>query len=140
MEAFRRGRAGVGLNGKQVGDRFGGGRKFEVRSVDDIRRHRAAASHVNGLGAVMRFLAAGVAGRARLGAAEVLGARQFIAGVIEHLIGTHLRRGVGTEAVNLPRKNYQDEQYEQLHEERHDHAPIRHESVRSLTGQPRTRA
>jgi hypothetical protein len=61
VQAFRRRWAGVGLEGEQVGDRVGGRRKFKVRSVDDVRCQRAAASHVNGLGPVMRFPAAGTA-------------------------------------------------------------------------------
>jgi hypothetical protein len=110
VEAFCRGRAGVGLDRKQVGDCVGGGRKFKVGGIDDTPCHRSAASHVNGLSAVMRFLASSAAGRARLGAAEILRAGQFVAGVVKHLVGIYLRRGVGTEVVDLPREHYQDEQ------------------------------
>ncbi len=109
MQAFRRGRAGGGLKGKQVGDCVRGGKEFKVRSVDDFRRQRTAASHVNGLGAVMRFLTAGVAVGARLSAAEVLGARQFVAGVINNFVGAQLGWSVGTELSNLPRKNHDNE-------------------------------
>jgi hypothetical protein len=69
---------------------------------------------MNGLGTVVRFLASGAAGGARLGAAKVFGARQFVAGVIDDFVGFQLCRSVGAKLVNLPRENDDDEQQEQL--------------------------
>ena len=108
MQAFRRSRAGGGLQGQQVGDCVSGGKKFKARSVNDFRCQRTTASHVNGLGAVMRFLSAGLAVGARLSAAEVFGARQLVAGVIDNFVGA-LGWSVGTELSNLPRKNHDNE-------------------------------
>ncbi len=105
MQAFRRRRAGAGgFEGEQIGDGARGGRKFEVGSVDNFRSERAAASYVNGLGAVMRFVTAGAAGGSGLGAAKVFGARQFVAGIIDHFIGLYLGWGVGAKLGNLLRE------------------------------------
>jgi hypothetical protein len=56
----------------------------------------------------MRFLSAGLAVGARLSAAEVFGARQLVAGVIDNFVGA-LGWSVGTELSNLPRKNHDNE-------------------------------
>ena len=109
MQAFGRRRAGGGLQGQQVGDCVSGGKEFKARSVHDLRRQRTTASHVNGLGAVMRFLTAGLTVGARLSPAEVFGARQLVAGVIDNFVGARLGWSVGTELSNLPRKNHDDE-------------------------------
>ncbi len=58
----------------------------------------------------MRLLAACAARGTGLSAAEVFGARQFVGRVVDHFVGTQLGRSVGTEAVNLPRKNGADKQ------------------------------
>ncbi len=87
----------------------------------------------------MRFLASGAAGRAGLGAAEVFGAGQFVAGVIDHFVGTHFRCSIRTKVVNLVRKNYENEEHEELQRERLQHAPIRHERVGSFSGEPGAR-
>ena len=57
----------------------------------------------------MRFPAPGTAGGAGLRPADILGARQFVAGIVDHFIGNQLRRGVGPHAGNLPRQNHDDE-------------------------------
>jgi len=62
---------------------------------------------MNSLSPVMRFLATGAASGSGLGAAQVLGARQFVAGVIDHFIRPHFRWRVRTELGNL-RRNYND--------------------------------
>jgi len=114
VQTFGRSRAGIRLEGEQIGDGFAGRWEFKVGSVDDLRRKPAAACHVNGLSAVMRFLASGAAGGTGLGAAEIFGARQFVAGVVDHFVRFQLCRRVGAKLVNLPRENDNDEQQEQL--------------------------
>ena len=109
MQAFRRRRSGIGLEGEQVGNCFIGGRKLEVRSVDELRRQRSAASHMNGLGAVTGFLAAGAAGDAGLRSSQIFSARQFVAGIVNHFIGFQLGWGVRTKFVNLPGQNHNHE-------------------------------
>ena len=89
---------------------------------------------------MMRFLASGAAGRAGLSAAEIFSARQFVAGIIDHFVGTNFGCGVRTEPVDLVRKNHEDEEHEKLQRERLQHAPIGHERVGSFAGQPNTRA
>jgi hypothetical protein len=64
---------------------------------------------MNGLSAMMRFLPTGAAARAGLGAAEVFGARKFVARIVDHFIGLYLRRGVGTKPGDLPRNYDHDE-------------------------------
>jgi hypothetical protein len=65
---------------------------------------------MNGLSAVMRFPAARAAGGASLRAAEILGARQFVPGVVDYFIGLQPGWSIGAKAGNLPRKNHDDEQ------------------------------
>jgi hypothetical protein len=95
---------------------------------------------VNGLGTVMRFLSAGAAGCASLGAAQVFGAWQFIAGIVDHFKGPDFGSGVGAETCNLPRKNHDDEQQERLQQPGSEHAPVREKTVGSFPGQARARA
>jgi len=110
MQPLRRRRTRVGLDGKQIGDRADRGRKLQIGSVDNSRCERATASHVNGLGTVMSFLAAGAAASAGLGSAQIFGARKLIPGIVDHFIGPQFGCGVGAEARNLPGKNHDDEQ------------------------------
>ena len=77
-------------------------------------RERITASHANRLRSMVRLLATGAAARSGLSAAEVFGARQFVRRVVDDFIGAQLRCGVGAQAVNLPRKNHDDEQQERL--------------------------
>jgi hypothetical protein len=77
---------------------------------------------VNGLGSVMRFMTTGAAGGSGLSAAEVFGARQFVAGVIDHFIGLHLGWRVGAQLGDLLRDYDQDEQYERFQQQRSQHA------------------
>ena len=62
----------------------------------------------------MSFLAAGTAVHAGLRSAQVFGAREFVAGVVDHFIRTHLRRRVGAKAIDLPRENGNHKQQERL--------------------------
>ncbi len=102
-------------------------------------RQRSPASYANRLRAVMGFLASSAARRARLSAAKIFRARKFVAGIINHFVGAHFGCGVGTETVNLVRKNDEDEEHQELQRERLQHAPVGHERVRSFSGKPRTR-
>ncbi len=95
---------------------------------------------MNGLGPVMRFVASGAAGDSGLGAAQVFGARQFVAGVIDHFIGLHLGRSVGTKLGNLLRDNDQNKQNECFEQQRGQHARVGENAVRSFTSQARARA
>jgi hypothetical protein len=69
VQAFGWRRSGDGFEFEEVGDRFAGRWKFDIRSVDDFRGEGRAAGDVNALDAVMGFLASGVAGFAGLRAA-----------------------------------------------------------------------
>jgi hypothetical protein len=60
---------------------------------------------MNGLGAVMGFLSAGAAGCAGLSAAQILGAGEFVARVVDDFVGLQAGRGVGAEAGDLARNN-----------------------------------
>ncbi len=134
-QAFQWRWAGVRFEREQVGYCIRGGGKFKVGSVDDLRRERATASHVNGLGAVVRFAAAGAASGAGLCAAQIFGARQFVAGVVNHFIGLQLGHSVGAKLVDLPRDNDNNEQQKQLQQPRSQHAPVGENAVRSFPGQ-----
>lgn len=109
VQAFGGRWSGDGLEGEKVSDGAGGRRKLKVRGVDDFLRERSAAGDVNGLGAVMGFLAAGASGLAGLSAAEVFGAWKFVAGIVDHFVGTQFGRGVGPEAIDLAWKDDDDE-------------------------------
>jgi hypothetical protein len=85
-----------GFEGEQVSHRARAGRKFKVGGVDDFRREGSAASYVNGLSSVMGFVTASATGGSGLGASQIFGAREFVAGVIEHFIGPYLGCGVRT--------------------------------------------
>jgi hypothetical protein len=140
VQAFQRrrtwvGGCRVGFEGEQVSYRTRSGRKFKVGSVDDSRRERASAGYVNGLGSVMRFLTAGAACDSGLGAAEVFGAGQFVAGVIDHFIGPHFWCGVRAELGDLLRDYDEDEQHEGFEQQGGQHAGVRENTVRSFAGQ-----
>lgn len=95
---------------------------------------------MNGLGSVMRVVTAGAAGGSSRGAAQVFGARQFVAGVVDHFIGLYLRCGVGTELRNLLRDYDQDEHYERFQQQRSQQACVGENTVRSFACQARTGA
>jgi hypothetical protein len=88
----------------------------------------------------MSLPASGAASRASLRAAHILSARQFIAGVVDHLVRNELRRGVGAHVSNLPRKNHHNEKQERFQQQRCGRASIRGNTVRRFTSQPRLRA
>lgn len=88
----------------------------------------------------MCLLTSGAAGDAGLSSAEVFGARQFVAGVVDHFVGLQLGRGVGTQAGNLPRKNRDDEQQERLKQQRSQHAAVGKNAVRSFAREARSGA
>jgi hypothetical protein len=95
---------------------------------------------VDGLGSVMRFVTTGAASGSGLGAAKVFGARQFVAGVIDDFIGTHLGHRVGTHLGNLSGKNHDDKQQECLQQHCGDHSAIRRDAMRSFASQARAGA
>ena len=85
----------------------------------------------------MSLAATSTASCASLRAAHVLSARQLIAGVVDHLVGDKLRRGVGAHVSNLPRKNHHNEKQKRFKQQRGSHASMRGNTVRSLAGQAR---
>jgi hypothetical protein len=91
---------------------------------------------VNGLRTMMRFQATGASGGARLGAAQVFGARQFITRVVDHFIGTHSGYGVWSEAGNLAGKNDDDEHQESFEQQCTNQASVGKKAVRSFAGEP----
>ena len=86
----------------------------------------------------MGLLTSGAAGGAGLSSAEVFGARQFVAGIVDHFVGLQLGRGVGTKAGNLTRKNRDDEQQKRLNQQRSQHAAVGKNAVRSFTREARS--
>jgi hypothetical protein len=86
MQTLRRRRRRGGLEGQQVGDCGARSRKFEGRSIDNLLRKRTASRHTDRLRAVVDLVATGASRAARLSAAEILGARQFVGRVIDHFI------------------------------------------------------
>ena len=101
MQTFGGCERGIRFEGEQIG--YGGGRrgKFEVGSIDDFLGKRCAAGDVNGLSAVMGFVASRAGDCAGLGSAEVFDAGEFVAGIVDDFIGLQMRRGVGAKAVDF---------------------------------------
>lgn len=56
---------------------------------------------MNGLRAVMGFVASGAGGCAGLGSAEIFDAGEFIAGVVDDFVGLQMRRGVGAQSIDF---------------------------------------
>jgi len=98
VQAFRRGRSGDGLESEKVSDCICGRWKFEIRSVHDFAGERFAARDLDGLSTVVGLLTTGVASRAGLSAAQIFGARQFVAGVIDDFVGLKAGWCIGAEA------------------------------------------
>jgi hypothetical protein len=141
VQTLRRRRSGAGgLEGEKVGDGAGGGGQSKIRSVDDLLCERPAASDVNRLSTVMRFPATSAAFDASLGAAQIFGAWQFVARVIDHFIGLQPGRSIGTEVSNLLRKNYQDKDKECFQQDRSEHAAVGKNTVRGFASQAPFRA
>jgi hypothetical protein len=69
MQPFRGRRSGKRFESEQIGDGFGGRGEFEIRSVNHFFGERRAAIDLNGLTAMMRFVAAGAPAGAGLGSA-----------------------------------------------------------------------
>jgi hypothetical protein len=95
---------------------------------------------MNGLSAMMRFLSAGAAAGAGLGAAEVFGAWKFVARIVDHFIGLDPGRGVGAKAGNLAWKNCDYEQQERFEQQRSQQAAVGKDAVRRFTGEARAGA
>ena len=127
----------IGLEGEQVGDGCAGRRKVEIGGVNHLRRERTAASHANGLGSVMPLLAASMPSRARLCAAKIICARQFVSGVVDNFVGAQLRRGVGAQTVDLTRNNHDHRQKERLQQKRSQHSPVGENSSLCFTCESR---
>ena len=135
MQAFRRRWSGDGLEGEQVGDGAGGSWEFEIGRIDDFLGERCAASDVDSLGTVMGFPSAGMAGCAGLSAAQIFGAGEFVSRVVDDFVGLETGCGVGTEAGNLSRNEYQHEKQKGFQEQGGDQAAVREDAVGSFTGE-----
>ena len=55
------------------------------------------------------LLTTGVASRAGLSAAQIFGARQFVAGVIDHFVGLKAGWGIGAEVGDFAGDNQQNQ-------------------------------
>lgn len=88
----------------------------------------------------MRFAATGAAGGPSLRAADILGPRQFIPGVVDDLVGNELRRGVGTETGNLLGKNHEDKQQKRFEHQGSAHSAIGENTMGRFAGQARAGA
>jgi hypothetical protein len=80
------------------------------------------------------------ASSASLRTAHILSARQFIAGVVDYLVGNKFRRGIGTHVGNLPRKNHHNENQKCFQQQRGRHVPMRGNTVRRFASQSGPRA
>ena len=140
VQAFAGRRPGDGFESEQVG--YGPGRrwKLKVGSVYHLLDERSAASHLDGLRAVIGFAASGAACCAGLSAANVFGAGQFIAGVVDDFIGLKAGSGIGAKACDLARKNHQHENQKSLQQQGCAHTTVRENTVRGLSGQTRAGA
>ena len=139
-QALGRRCSGRGLHGQKVGDCGAGRGKFKVGSVDHFRSQRGASSYADRLRAVMSLAATSTASRASLRAAHILSAREFVAGVVDHLVRDKFRRSVGTHVGDLPRKNHHNENQKRFQQQRGRHVPMRGNTVRSFASQARPRA
>jgi hypothetical protein len=88
----------------------------------------------------MGFLTACASGAAGLCSTEIFGTRQLVARVIDDFIRANLRCGVGTEAINLARKNCDDEEQERFQQQRSGHAAVGKFSIGSFARQSWSRA
>ena len=100
-QSFRRRRPRIRLNGQQVRHRVARGRKLKVGRVHDFGNERAAARNLDGLGAMVRFVAAAAAGGSGFSAAQILGAGQLLAAVIDHIVTRKSGRDEGTQLGDL---------------------------------------
>jgi hypothetical protein len=101
VQAFGGRRCWIRFEGQQVGYGGGGSGKLEIGSVDDFLSEQWAAGDVNGLGAVMGFVASGAGSCAGLGSAEVFDARKLVAGIVDDFVGLQMGRGIGAKAVDF---------------------------------------
>jgi hypothetical protein len=69
--------------------------------------------------------------------AEIFGARQFVAGVVDHFVGLQPGSGVGAKAVDLAGKKQGRDQQQKLQEQRRGEAAIGKLSVSGFTGEAR---
>jgi len=125
----------MGLEGEQVGDGDRGSGKFKVGGVDDLRGERCAASDVNGLGAVVGFVAAGAGGGAVLGSAEVFDAGEFVAGIVDDFIGLQTRRGIRAQAVDFAGNDDDREEQKGFENPGGEESTIRKKTVGSFAGE-----
>ena len=95
---------------------------------------------MDGLGSVMRIVTTGAAGGSGLCAAQVFGARQFVAGIIDHFIRTHFGCRVGAQFINLAWKNYHNKDQEGFQQEGGKRSSVGENTVRGFAGQARTGA
>src|SRR5262249_31678698 len=94
-------RAGIRLDCEQVGHSVRRGRELQVRGIDHLGDERFAARNFDGLSAMVRFLPSGLARSAGLGSAEILGARQFVAAVIDHVMTGDPRHDIWAEIIDF---------------------------------------
>jgi len=83
----------------------------------------------------MCLLATGASSGAGLSAAKVFGARQFVGGIINDFVRAQRWRGVGAQAVNLPRKNHDDEEQKRFQQKRSQQTPVGQNAEWSFAGQ-----
>jgi hypothetical protein len=86
---------------------------------------------------VVSFVAAGAARHPGLRSGQVLGAGQFVAGIIDHVVAGQLGRSIGAHLPDLYRQDDDHEQEEKLHPQRGQHAAVGKKTVRCLAGQTR---
>jgi hypothetical protein len=132
---LRRRRPGIGFNGKQIGNRIAGSRQLEVGRVYHSLDQRSAAGDLDGLSAMMSFIAPGASGLSRLRSAEIFRAWQFIAGVVDHVVALRQWRGIGTHLGNFERQNDDDKDRKRFGRQGHQHVSVGRLSNRGLACQ-----
>jgi hypothetical protein len=137
---LQRRRARIGFDGQQVGYGIARNGKPKVRCIYDFWRERTAAGDLDGLGAMVSFVSAGLATRSGLRATEIFGAGKFIAGVVDDVVAGQPGRDVRAQLVELHRHNDRGKDQESLDQPTRDHAAIRKHAVRNLASKASSRA
>ena len=140
MQSLGRWWAGNGLYGEEVSHGAHGSRQFEIGRVHNFFGERTAARYADRLRAMVRLAASGSTRSARLRAAKVFGAREFVARIVDHLIRLHFRRSIGQHAGDLFREHDYHEQHKRFHYPGGEKPAVRKYSVRSFARQTLTGA
>jgi hypothetical protein len=108
-------------------------RKLQIRCIDHLGYERAATRDSDGLGPVVRFIASSHTGPAGFRASQILGAREFVAAVINHVVTGECGHNHGPQFVDFYLHENCGEDQEGLHDVGGDHDAKRNETERSFS-------